>query len=212
MRTYRAVAGFTLVELLVALAVFAVVSSAAYVGLTRVLDARAHLQESDRRFAAIQRLMLLLEREVVQMADRPVRNEFGDLDPALRLDENQGMEWSRFGRPNPAGLTQSGLWRVGYGKDDERLVRRVWPVLDRAPDTPMFEETVLEDMDDFAVEALWEGRWFGEWPPQPRDGETPSGPDVIPDALRIRVEVEGAPPLEQTILIASGGRVLDAAK
>ena len=212
MRSHRAAAGFTLVELLVALAVFAVVSSAAYVGLSRVLDARARLQESDQRFAAMQALMLLLEREVVQMADRPVRNEFGDLEPALRLDEDKGMEWSRFGRPNPAGLAQSGLWRVGYVRNGKRLVRRVWPVLDRAPDTPMFEERVLEDMDGFAVEALWDGNWFKEWPPQPRDGQSPSGPEVIPDALRVRVEIKGAPPLEQTLLIASGGRVLDAAE
>ena len=205
--TSAAAKGFTLVELLVALAVFAVISAAAYAGLFRVLEGQARLQASDERLASVQRSMLLLEREVAQMADRPVRDAYGDTQPAFRLDETEA-EWSRFGRPNPAGLAQSGLWRVGYARSDGRLVRRVWPMLDRAPDTPMFEETVIEDVDRFAVEALREGAWSAQWPPLPRDGAPPPPPDVVPDAVRVYLEIEGLPPLRRTLLIASGGRAL----
>ena len=74
----RASCGFTLLELLVALSIFAIVAVLAYGGLGTVLDQRILTEESAERLADLQKTYLIVQRDIEQLVPRAIRDEFGD--------------------------------------------------------------------------------------------------------------------------------------
>ncbi|NJN45980.1 MAG: type II secretion system minor pseudopilin GspJ [Candidatus Competibacteraceae bacterium] len=79
----RRQAGFTLLELLVALAVFAILSVMAYGGLRSVLFAEAAIEAEAQRLAQVQMAFHLLEQDITQIVSRSIRDEFGQQQAAL---------------------------------------------------------------------------------------------------------------------------------
>ncbi len=78
--------GFTLIEVLVSLAVFGVLSLLAYMTLGQTLFNSDLLAERMDRLQSIQRTVRMLSSEFLQLAPRPVRSELGDaMMPALSV-------------------------------------------------------------------------------------------------------------------------------
>lgn len=158
--------GFTLLELLVVLAIFAVLSVMAYGGLSTVLTARAQVAQALERTSALQKGYLRLRNDFQQLRGRAVRDNYGEPQPAL-VAERDTVEFTRSGWRNPLSLPRSALERVAYRFEDGRLVRLSWRVLDRAPDSEPAELTVFEQVE----EARWrflDGKleWQDRWPTQ----------------------------------------------
>ena len=164
--------GFTLLEVLVAVAVFAVLAGIAYGALRAALDAREGADDRNTRRAAVMRALTVLERDLLQMVRRPVWDEFARMSPALVVERPPGarLELTRTGRPNPQQAKRSALQRVAYSVENDALVRRTWYVLDRTAQTVPAEETVLEDVDAIVFEAL-AGEWSTIWPEAAQDPE-----------------------------------------
>jgi general secretion pathway protein J len=162
--------GFTLLEVLVAMAVFAVLAGIAYGALVAALDAREGADDRNTRRAAVMRALTVLERDLLQMVRRPVWDEFAQMSPALVIERPPGarLELTRTGRPNPQQAKRSALQRVAYSVENEALVRRTWYVLDRTAQTVPAEETVLEDVEGIVFEAL-AGEWSTTWPEAAQD-------------------------------------------
>ena len=77
--------GFTLIEVLVALAVFGVLSVMGYMALGQTLSNADLLQERMQRLEAIQRTVRFLDSDLMQTSPRPVRDLLGDgYEPAIR--------------------------------------------------------------------------------------------------------------------------------
>ena len=180
--------GFTLIELLVALAIFAVLSLLAYGGLASVLDGSDLASARAVRLGELQRAVTRLADDLAQASARPVRDAFGDPQPAL-LASSDALELTRGGWRNPTGQARSSLQRVGYALEERTLVRRVWPVLDRAPDSLPLEQRLLTGVSDFSLRFRGDraGRWESAWPP---DG---AGLDEarLPLAVEVALELEG---------------------
>ena len=99
--------GFTLIEVLVALAVFGVMSMLAYSVLGSTLANADYLSNRMDRLQSIQRAVRLLSTDLFQAVPRPVRTELGDsYSPALQtsLSSEFVLELTRGGWGNPAGL------------------------------------------------------------------------------------------------------------
>jgi general secretion pathway protein J len=175
--------GVTLLELLVALAVFAVIGVAAYTSLFSVLDARAATERQSERLAAVQYAVGALAEDLRQAVDRPVRS----IRPAARgplvAQEGTGplLRITRGGWPNPAGLPRSTLARVEWLLDDDRLVRR-WRARPDAPETvEPTRRVLLGDVDALDLRFLdADGDWQERWPPL----------NVAPDAVGLPRAVE----------------------
>ncbi|WP_127471107.1 type II secretion system minor pseudopilin GspJ [Thiomicrorhabdus aquaedulcis] len=145
--------GFTLIELLIALAVSAVIAALAYQSVNGMVKVQSAMQEHTDRSGQVQRAIWWMEQDFIQMVPRPILDGLGSSLPALQYRADLGLELSRlaqFPTPNASG----GLLRVGYELEDETLVRFVWPVLDRAPDTQPTRQVVLTGVKRFTVRFL----------------------------------------------------------
>jgi len=184
-------AGFTLLELLVAMMVFAVLATLAYQGISAALRAQTGVTETQARWTALQRAQALFARDISQLVARPVRDARGDRQPALVARPGQ-LSLVRGGMPNPLDFPRSDLVRVNYRLVDGFWQRAASPVLDAAPgDAPEFA-TVLTGVSQ--AELLWlddEGRWRGDWPPPN------APPEALPRALRLRWDLVGWGTLER---------------
>lgn len=127
-RHHRRQGGFTLLEMLIAMAVFAIMSLVAYQGLRAVLSADHVTREQAQRLADLQVTLSVLERDLAQVVDVRVRDEFGDPLPPVRLHaggEHQLLELVRAG----AGGEQR-LRRTAWQITERGLERRLWPGVD----------------------------------------------------------------------------------
>ncbi len=166
--------GFTLFELLVAMAVFGVVSYMSYTGLAQILDAREQTNATQQRLTDIQLTFLNLERDLQHVVKRPIRNSFGDYVGEVVGDElaDYRLAITRGGRHVPDDFPKSNLQRVGYVLEDEILYRITWPVLDQAQDTEPRKKEILTDVENVEVRFLSDkGEWETSWD----SAETPAG-------------------------------------
>jgi general secretion pathway protein J len=128
--------GFTLLEILIALAIFAVMSMMAYAGLAAILDARARTVPRAEQLAQLQTTLYLLNEDLSQVIKRPIRDELGSIEPAFSV--GRGNEILVFTRTVPSWSTNAGennVLRVSYSLEKEALYRRVWSIPDRTQQT-----------------------------------------------------------------------------
>lgn len=191
MNTARSSAGgFTLIELIVALAVFSVLSVMAYSGLQSVLDARAKTEEHAKRLEALQTLFLWVGKDVEQALPRAVRDPYGEKLAALKGESIQEfkLELTHAGWSNPfpsETRQRSHLQRVAYGLREKQLIRKYWFDLDREYESATFETVMLDGVT--AVEFRYVDRnrqWQTQWPAL-------DNPEALPQAVELTVEMEG---------------------
>lgn len=172
--TQRRNAGFTLIEVLVALAVFGVLSLLAYMTLGQTLSNADMLTERMDRLQAVQRSIRLLSNDLMQAAPRPVRLELGDQrGPAVSTDlaAEFALEVTHGGWGNPAGLPRSTLQRAAYRIEDDELVRYHWTVLDRTFANQPIATILLDEVQSLVFRYLQvDGEWSEAWPPQGAQG------------------------------------------
>lgn len=196
----RAQRGFTLLELLMAIAIFGLVAAMAYGGLNTVLSARERIAAESERLAELETALLMLGRDVSQAVNRPVRDSLGDTLPSLQGGEALPLELTRAGWANPTGRARSTLQRITWGVEEEHLVRAGWPVLDRAHDTEPFKTPLLDGVRGFTLEFLAADReWHERWPPPDGAG------DEMPIALRIGLDLEAWGTITRLFRLPGGG-------
>lgn len=184
---HRYGSGFTLLELLVAIAVFAIMAVMAYGGLNNVI---ANSEQSDaamRRLQEVQLAMLTVSRDFNHISPRNIRDEYGNATNYLMTNGNADLvvEFTRNGRRNPAELLRSHLQRVAYKLDENSLVRVHWNHLDRSQGAEPVESVLLTDVKAFEIRYLdSEKEWHGEWPPLAASG---GGTALV--ALELRLEL-----------------------
>lgn len=180
----RCCRGFTLLELLVALAIFGLVAVMAYGGLGTVLEQRAHTDASAQRLAALQKTYVVMQRDIEQAVARAIRDEYGDEQAPLATAPV--FQLTRGGWSNPAGRPRSSLQRVGYDLEEQQLVRYTWAVLDRSQDSQPLLQTLADHIVSMQVRYLdAAGNWQDSWPPL----ETGVGEAAVEPGLPAAVEV-----------------------
>ncbi len=158
--------GFTLLELLVAIAIFSMVSVMAYGGLNAVINNKKATEQASKRIASLQMAILRISNDLRQAVARSIRNEYGDRVAEMLVDENTAsISWTRAGYSNPAQLKRSNLQRISYRLEKDRLLRYSWPVLDRAQDTTPMKTVILENVQMIQWRFLDEkNNWQSRWP------------------------------------------------
>ena len=160
--------GFTLLELLVAMTVFATMSIMAYGGLTNVITNSEASEKSLKRLHEVQLTMFNIERDLSQITQRNIRDEYGVNKNYIEAGSNISflIELTRNGRRNPAKLLRSHLVRVAYKLEEGKLIRAYWPHLDREQSALPYESVLLTNVNTAELRFLDnESEWHEQWPP-----------------------------------------------
>ena len=187
-------AGFTLLELLVALAIFSLIAAMSYNGLKIVLEQQAATEVQADALAELQKVYMLVQRDIEEVVPRPIRDEYGDVQPALAGDDE--LQLTRGGWSNPAGRLRSSLQRVGYAYEDGHLVRYSWAVLDRAQDSEPQRQPLIGGIEEMTIRYLaGNNEWEERWPNPLASAEGTPTPMALPRAVEITLDHEKFGPL-----------------
>ncbi|MEW8049088.1 MAG: type II secretion system minor pseudopilin GspJ [Candidatus Thiodiazotropha sp.] len=184
--------GFTLLELLIAITIFAILATFVYSGLKIILDTEHQTSLYGQRISKLQLGLNLMQRDIEQLVARPVRDQYGDQQPALKSGGISGilLELTRGGFSNPMRLSRSNLQRVGYVYEDNALYRLTWPALDRPRESEPYRQKLIGEITSlelvFYDKALQEKR---EWPPRTTGGAD-EDPSALPVSIELKLELE----------------------
>ncbi|WP_323754292.1 type II secretion system minor pseudopilin GspJ [Marinobacter sp.] len=191
----RAQSGFTLMEMLIAVTITAVIGLGVWQVVSSVVNSRDRVNALAEEFDGLQKAMLLLERDITQVVNRSARDVYGDFKPSLTSREDAyELLLTRQGWRNPLGLRRSGLQRAGWEYTGAELRRRYWPVVDQGQDEDSRDILLLNDVKTLEIRFLdEEGKWHDHWPTdQALAAMTPGQRPVIalPMALEVTLEHE----------------------
>lgn len=190
-------AGFTLVEMMVALFIFGLVAATgvallgfsvrAQAAAARQLDAAA----DERRTAAI------LTADFAQALPRVARDRDGN--PVREFEGGDGrtpgivVGYVRGGRSNPDGIARAGIERIDLVLERGRLERRSYPMADGA--SPGTSIVLAEDVESLALRYRDATGWRPRW-------DVPR-PDALPSAIELTVKRRGRPALLSAFLVGT---------
>lgn len=156
--------GFSLIEIVIAMVIFAVISSMCYSLLTTVINTRQRTQERNIRLSQLQDTMQLLERDIMHFADRAITISEEDVLSALFIDRDAGMfEFSRAHAPNAFNAPRSSLQRVRYRIFEQQLIRDIWQRVDYTPNTPIGSQTMLQGVEHMTLYVWKDDAFEREW-------------------------------------------------
>jgi general secretion pathway protein J len=181
--------GFTLVEMLAAMAVLAVLAAVGLRGLSSILESEARVRAETRRWNDVALVMTQVGRDLALAVARPAHDGAGNARAALIVGGIQDgihsqLELTRLG-DDDNGPWQGEPRRVGYRLRERTLEYVVWPVLDDAPGTQPAVSPVLEGVTDLRLRTLDEdGAWASVWP-------AGGAPAAQPRGVELQLTLEG---------------------
>lgn len=193
--------GFTFLEMLLAMLLFAMVGLASVAVLSSVTSSDVASQTAMLRLQQVQRTMLMLERDFMQISARYVRIE-GDPPKQERLwgeqyllaSEDHGVSFTRLGWRNPGMvLPRSELQAVAYRLQQGQLQRLFTLYVDAVNNTEPQQQLLLEGVETFEITYLFEDKWEERWHHQ-----------YLPQAVKVRVVQQDLGDLERIFVLPNG--------
>jgi general secretion pathway protein J len=161
-------AGFTLLEVLVAIAIFAIVGVMSLTGYTQLQRQSEYQEQRVERVREVQRAVQTIAQDLTQIEPRPIREPIGEQHiPALLAGDSveYKLEFTRAGWSNTAGLPRPTLQRVAYRLDQDGLWRDYWGVLDRTQTAEPTRQNLLKGVRSVTFRYMTPAReWVDRWP------------------------------------------------
>ena len=197
--------GFTLLEMMLALVVFAMVSLAAWQMLNTMTRARDVQSQHEARLRELDYAFLLMKQDFRQLVDRAPRVDTAVGTHSLLVEEgmldsdDQGISFVRAGWQNSGHrLPRSNLQRVYYRLKDDVLERGYDPVLDKPPENDTEFRPLLTEVESLTFRFYVEGQW-----------EETLMESKWPEAIAIQMDVTTLGRIERRFLIPSQWRKTD---
>lgn len=190
--------GFTLLEILIALFIFSILSVMLASALRVVINAQAGSEKSAERLRQLQMALLVFSRDVEQTVNRPIVDAAGKEEMAF-LGSPRSFTFTRAGFANPAGaVLRSSLQRSRYYWDEDALWRMSWKALDQPPQSQPVFRRLLSDVTEARFQYLdKDGRFHDQWP---LEGESDQ---PLPRAVRISLTLSSWGKMSQLYVISA---------
>jgi general secretion pathway protein J len=213
--------GFTLLELLVALFIAAIMFAMGYAAISQALTSHDQLKLQQARLTELQTAMRVMEQDFVQLAPRPVRQPIGDepSQPALQaaapasMDSTDSAEsqqpllaLTRNGWANPVGLQRPALQRVAYYFQNGTLRRESWYVLDPTLSSTTAKRDLLTHVKSITFQYLDVNHtWQQLWPPTTVQGVVAQELSlrIRPIAVQVTIDTEDWGKITRTFEVAA---------
>ena len=202
MRLIR-VRGFTLIEIMVSVAIFGVMASIIFPALIQFLDARDLLDEKHEQIIGMQKTFLFLSQDLRFASNRLGKDEFGELGKStLRVGEDDNLIELTALYPD---LDLNGLGvprRVKWLLEDNTLQRIQYPVMDPDQDTRVIRQNLMDGVQNIDITlmhivdgsntevAVWESE------------------SKLPDQLEMVIELESGVEYRRLFTMLSGDKLL----
>ena len=189
---------FTLFEMVVAVAIFAVMGAIAYPGLSEMAKTGQIVSESNQRISDLQFAVSYLNRDWLQVSRRKIRNRYGDEESNVMIEENT-ITFTRAGRSNLLQQNRSSLQRVRYSLLEKKLIRQHWLSLDQGIAEEPFTTVLLNDIEAFEINFIdGSEKKIENWPAIESVGTGK------PIALSFVLELEGLGQIQRILEIPDG--------
>ncbi|MGB0467291.1 MAG: type II secretion system minor pseudopilin GspJ [Pontibacterium sp.] len=194
--------GLTMIELIVAVALLALIGLATATTLNSAITNERYLDERAEQLEALSYSLSLLRQDLEQAINRSSAAEgyAGDNQPALvgyqTADDTNGelLKFTRTGRRHPPGTFQgSRLQRIRYRITDEQLIRESSPVPDPTETEFPVQQTLFRGISQVQL-SYFNGEWQDAW----GIDEVQSG---LPRAVRITLTTGLWGEVEQVMLL-----------
>lgn len=190
--------GFTLLEILIALFVFTILSMMMMSALHNVIGIQSRTENKAEYVRMLQMAFLRLSHDIEQAVDRPVLNAQGKEESAF-VGSAQGFVFTHAGFANPMNVIgMSNLQRTYYQFREHALIRQSWAALDAAQATPIQRKILIKDVQKVLFQYLGgNGRYYSAWPVSGEGGQP------LPFAIKMTFTFSGLGSISQIYVISS---------
>ncbi|USD65183.1 type II secretion system minor pseudopilin GspJ [Vibrio sp. SCSIO 43136] len=163
--------GFTLIEVLVSIAIFASLSVAAYQVVSQIQRSNEVSQEKTQRIEQLQRSLVFMDNDFRQMTLRQWRDDGEELSTKLLryedylLDSDEkGVLFARGGWQNPQQVfPRSEVTKVGYRVRENKLERVWWRYPDTQSGEPPLVRVMLDNVESMTLKFYDGQSWKSAW-------------------------------------------------
>lgn len=184
--------GFTLLELLVAVFIAALMAAMGYAALGQVAQQRGAVQTEQRSIDELSRALRVMTLDFAQASARPVRDPLGrGMESAILADPriSQGVALTRAAGAPVLGAARPALQRVSWTLERDELVRIAWAAPDRTQTTPERRRVMRSGVRRLQFRFLAPtGEWRGEWPGNLDGDAGPASGRMRPRAVEVTIE------------------------
>ncbi len=182
--------GFTLIEVLVAMAIMALIGAGAMSILNSATRTSDKIRIDGSRLNEVQRAFLFISNDMQQLSVRQVRDEYGEKVPSMKSDLQSSAPFirlTRLGRRNPAQLNRSNLEHLVYTLEDKVLLRTSYTFADGMAENMGLKRPVLKDVESMKISFFDGESWHDYWPLS--DDGSEGGPQLLPVAVKMSLEL-----------------------
>lgn len=150
--------GFTLIEMLVSLFIFSLISAGTMKIMSSSISVRDRVNQGMEELNRIQASRAIMRTDFERISLRARRDILGSFEPyVLTTDGESLINFTRLGRENPGGLEARGdAERVAYFFRDEKLIRQSWPTANPDVSTKPRERVLFDNLLSARIEFLSE--------------------------------------------------------
>jgi general secretion pathway protein J len=196
---YKKSAGFTLLEVLIAIAIFSVISLSSFTLFDTVLNADEKSQTRSQRQNELQRAFILIERDFLQIARRSIRlngeeplKDFIYTDTSSFVSDSQTLGFVRNGWTNPGLLLPRGdVQSVAYQLTESTLERLHYNFVDAVVGEEPKRRPLITGVNQLSFEFFDGKKW-----------QKKLASETIPLAIAIELELEDYGIIRRQFLVA----------
>ena len=190
--------GFTLIELMVAILIFAIISIISYRTLASLVTTKQIVTATQDKWSGIGNAVNWLNTSWNRSIPLVIRDENGTVIPAIiGKDKLAGafdaqLELTLSGYIGDPVYGSTPPKRLGFRFDDGKLFLVTWPVLNRVISTAPQLDLLVDNVSSFQQSFLYpDKQWRNDWPP------TGSAVNKMPVGLKVTMVMNSGETIER---------------